>query len=302
MPLCLWCAMLLKGMPVRQLLRLTYREFNHDDVLTYAAALAFHVLLALFPFLLFLLSLVTFLHIPEVFTKLMQWTQLLFPTQAAQQIGTVIQEFQGSKQGRLLSLGIVGAVWAASGGVRAAIGALNIAYDVVERRPAWWRYLMSILFTLGGALAILLAMALMLIGPRAGEWLSTRIGMATWFSAVWTWLRFPFAAGILLLFAAVVYSTLPNLRGFRIITIGSVFSVLFWILLSLGFRLYLAHFGRYNALYGSVGAIIVLLLYFWGCSIVLLIGGEMNAVVDDAVSRDEGGAGVAERGEFPDAV
>ena len=260
-------------------LRTAYREFNEDQVLTYAAALAYHSLLALFPFLLFLLALVSFLNVPALFEQLLVWGRAVLPPQGLQEITATIAQFQSRRNTELLSLGMVGAVWAASGGVRAAIDALNTAYDVEERRPLWKRYLLSLVFTLGLGLLILLSTGLLLVGPRAAQWLAGMIGLPDVVPAVWRWARYPFAIGILVVVTAVVYSTFPNVRGFRLLTPGAVFTVLLWILFSIGFQLYLEHFGRYNVLYGSIGAVIVLLLYLWLSAIVLLAGGELNAIL-----------------------
>src|SRR5690606_27655292 len=122
----------------------------------------------------------------------------------------------------------------------------------------------------------------MLVGQNAAAWLASQLGTDRVVVTVWTWARYPLAIGLLMVSTAIAYSVLPNVRRFRWLTPGSVLAVLLWIALSLLFQLYLDHFGRYDVLYGSVGAIIVLLLYLWFSSIVLLLGGEVNAVIERA--------------------
>lgn len=279
--------MLLSGLSLRDLAAETYHEFNDDDVLTYAAALGFHLLLALFPFLLLLLAVVTFLHVPQAFSRLMEWSRTFLPPQSARQVDAVIREFHDSRRSGLLSVGIVGVIWAASGGVRAAIGALNKAYDVTETRSILRRYVVSVLFTFAGGAIVLICIALLIVGPELARFLAAQIGLGEVFVVTWTWLRYVAVALMLTMVCAIMYSALPNVRGFRWFSVGAVLCVLCWLLLSVGFRVYLSHFGSYNALYGSLGAVIILLLYLWFCSIALLTGGEINAVLHRAARKTD---------------
>lgn len=256
-----------------------YHKFSEDDLLTYAGSLAFHTLLALFPFMLFVLALVTFLDIPVVFDRAMLWARAVLPPAGVREIVSVAESFRDSRNAELLSLGMIGAIWAASGGVRSAINALNNAYDIEERRPLWRRYLLSIAFTVGAGVMLLIAIGLLLLGAQLGAWAAGQLGLGAVFLFIWNFTRYLIAAALLVVVSAVVYSVLPNVQRFRLLTPGSVVAVLVWIGLSLLFRLYVTHFGRYNVLYGSIGAVIVLLLYFWLSAIVLLLGGEINAVL-----------------------
>jgi membrane protein len=264
-------------------------ELREDRVTTYAAALAYHALLAVFPFALFLIAVVTFLDVQPVFVQLMKWAASVLPPTAFRQITDVIRQFQQTDDAGLLSLGMAGAIWAASGGVRATIDALNTVYDVQERRSFGRLYLVSIGFTLALGVLILLSSVLLLVGPKAFGWVARQFGWSDGFAAIWAWLRYPAAAVLLVMVTGIVYSTFPNLKGFRLITPGSFVTVPLWILLSFGFQLYLSHFGRFNLLYGSVAAVIVLLIYFWLSAIVLLLGGELNALIAARTHRSRAG-------------
>jgi membrane protein len=268
-----------RGMPVRAVARGMWRQFNDDDVLTYAAALAFHGMLALFPLLLLLLAVVTFFDLPQLLERFLAWTGTMLPGESMDQIITVLEEVQEGRNAGLVSAGLLGAIWAASGGVRAAMKALNRAYDVQEPRAFWKRYPLSVAYTIALAFMILAATGLMLIGPAAVEWLAEPLGLDRTAVLVWAWLRYPVAIVLLVITTAIAYSVLPNIGRFRWITPGAVLTVMLWILLSLGFRLYIDNFGRYNVVYGSLGAVIVLLLYLWLSSIILLLGGELNGVI-----------------------
>jgi membrane protein len=261
-------------------LKRTFKEFGDDDMSTYAAALAYRMLFALFPFLLFLIALISVLHLSEFFDWLRQQTALLLPPQAFDLVDPIIEEMQQRKTG-LMSVGILLALWTASVGVRSMMHAMNIAYDVTERRPAWKLYPLSLLYTIGVAFMLLAAAGLMVVGPRLMEWLAAQVGLEQLVVTLWTWLRWPAAVLLLMLAVAMLYYVAPNVeQEFRFITPGSVLAVLVWIAASLGFGYYVQNFADYNATYGSIGAIIVLLLYFYISAAVLLFGAELNAVIE----------------------
>jgi membrane protein len=230
---------------------------------------------------------VTFFGQPRLLDTVLGWARTFVPPQSMQQITSVLHEsFAGGSPG-LISLGAAGAVWAASGGIRSAMNALNRAYDVTDARVWWRRYLVSQAYTVGLGVLIKLAAAVVLVIPRMGAWALEQGGLGTASLSWWRWLRYPLAITLLTLATGMAYSLLPNVRGIRWISPGAGLAVVMWIGLSLGFRLYISNFGRYNVLYGSLGAVIVLLLYLWLCSVVLLLGGEFNAAVQSSSRQHE---------------
>ena len=238
------------------------------------------MLFSLFPFLLFLLALLGFLNIPQFFTWLQQQAQTLLPPDAMAQVNVVIAQLQ-QPQGGLLSFGILAALWSASAGVRATMNALNVAYDVAEGRPTWKRFLLSIIYTIGLAVLLIGAAALMILGPQAMQWLADHVGLGQVVVTLWTWLRWPVAVLLVILAVATIYYVTPDVeQDFRFITPGAIIAVLVWILASLGFGYYVQHFADHSATYGSIGAIIVLLVYFFISAAVLLFGAEVNAVIE----------------------
>lgn len=257
-------------------------EFVEDEMTTYAAALAYRFVFSLFPFLIFLIALLGVLHLPQLFDWLREQLALLVPGQAMDQINAVIDELQ-APSGGLLSFGIALAIWSAAAGVLALLDALNVAYDVKERRPAWLRYVLAIAFTVAMGFVLVAAAGMMVLGPQAAGWVAQRLGVEQVFVRVWSVARWPVALLLLMLAVAVIYWALPNVkRRFRVITPGAVLSVAVWILASMGFGFYVQNFGNYNATYGSIGAVIILLFYFYLSSAVLLFGAEVNAVVEQA--------------------
>ncbi|QCI13957.1 YihY/virulence factor BrkB family protein [Pseudomonas putida] len=270
----------LQGLPLHRVLVRTVKEFLDDEMSTYASALAYQMLFSLFPFLLFLIALIGFLHLPDFFSWLRLQSELVLPPQALEQVNPVIDQLQQSKGG-LLSVGIVIALWTASAGVRLMMSAMNAAYDVPEGRPVWKRIPLSIFYTVGLAGMLLAAAALMVLGPQVMEWIAAQIGMQEFIVTVWTIVRWPAIIFLLMVAVALMYYVMPDVKQkFRFITPGSVLAVVVWIVASLGFAYYVKTFADYNAMYGSIGAIIVLLLYFYISAAVLLLGAEMNAVIE----------------------
>ncbi|WP_010212466.1 YihY/virulence factor BrkB family protein [Pseudomonas syringae group genomosp. 3] len=286
----------LRQLRVSKVLLRTVNEFLDDEMSTYASALAYQMLFSLFPFLLFLIALIGFLHLPDFFSWLRLQSELVLPPQALEQVNPVIDQLQQSKGG-LLSIGIVIALWTASAGVRLMMSAMNAAYDVVEGRPIWKRFPLSILYTVGIAGMLLAAAAFMVLGPQVMNWIAAQIGMEDFIVTLWTILRWPAIILLLMVAVALIYYVMPDVKQeFRFITPGSVLAVVVWIFASLAFGFYVKTFADYNAMYGSIGAIIVLLLYFYISAAVLLLGAEMNAVIEH-MSAEGKEAGEKEPGD-----
>ncbi len=254
------------------------KNFMGHDMTTYAAALSYAILFALFPFLLFLISLLSVLNLQGFFDWMLEQAESTFPADAYQRFSDIVDQLQSQRRGGLLSIGVIVAIWAASGGVRALMNALNVTYDVEETRPVVKRYGLSLLYTIGIAALMIVATALMLLGPDWFEWVADQVGMGQVVVTLWTILRFPVLIGILMVVSALVYYVGPNVdQPFRIISPGAVVAVLVWLVASIGFSIYVSNFGNYNATYGSLGGVIVLLLYFYLSCAVLLFGAEINA-------------------------
>ncbi|MBW3630211.1 MAG: YihY/virulence factor BrkB family protein [Gemmatimonadetes bacterium] len=281
----------MRGYDVRRLAAATVREYFDDDMPTYAAALSYHVFFALFPFLLFLLALLSFLELGDLVDPLIERAGQVLPPVALSRVLEVLGEVRGQEKGGLLSFGIAFSVWLASAGLRSTMRALNQAYDVDEGRPIVRRYLVSIFYT--GALALLITVAtvIMVVGPALAELLAEWVGLAVGGGvlALWGWLRVAVAAILVMIAVSLIYYFAPN-RGtrLRIITPGSVLAVALWALTALAFRVYVANFARYSVTYGSVGAVIVLLLYIYLSASVLLLGAELNAEIDGDRTRTGG--------------
>ena len=259
--------------------KLAVTDFFDDDMPTYAAALAYRVLFSMFPFLVFLTTLLGFLGVPQFFDWMREQAAYLLPGQAMELVNTVLGELQASQRG-LMSAAIAISVWSASAAVLGTMNALNVAYEVKERRPAWKRVIVSIVYTFALAVMMIVAAGTMVTGPALLTWIGHYVGLDAVFVFFWTWLRWPLAVFMLMLAIGLVYYAAPNVKQpFRIITPGAVLAVSAWIGASLAFGYYVQNFASYNKTYGSMGAVIVLLFYFFLSAAMMLFGAEINAVL-----------------------
>lgn len=255
------------------------RNFVRNDMLTYAAALAYQLLFSLFPLFIFLIALVGAFRLPDFMPWLQEQAALFLPQQALEQVNKVLEQLR-QPPGGLMSAGALLALWTASAGMRATMNAFNVAYRVRETRPAWVLYPLSIVYTLAVAALLIVSAALLLIGPRAMQWLEMWIGFSQVLVTVWAWLRWPVAVVLLCLCSALVYYSAPAAQPrFPYVTPGAVLAVLIWVLASLAFDWYVSNFADYNATYGSLASVVLLLLYFYVSAAVLLFGAEINAFI-----------------------
>ncbi len=285
----------LQGLSFIELVKQAIKEFLDDDMPSYASALAYQALFSLFPFLIFLMALIGFLHLPDFISWLQQQAAVLMPLQALDEVNNVILQLQKSQAG-LLSTGIIISLWSASAGIRSTMTALNNAYDVIESRPAWKVISLSVFYTIGLAILMLSAAALMVTGPSVLNWIARQVGMEQYIIILWTWLRWPIASLFMVVTFIIVYGIMPDVeQKIKFIVPGALISVTGWITASLGFNWYVHNFADYNATYGSIGAIIILLFYFYLSAAVFLFGAEINVVIE---RHSENGKHLGER-KFP---
>jgi membrane protein len=262
-------------------------KFLRHYMSSWAAALAYHALFAIVPFLALLVVLLWLLGIGNFFieglTDQTSSAALQGPTAEAVEQWIGIEQSEYQTLGGWISFAIISisiAVWSVSDGIRTLTRALNTAYEVEETRPSWKRYGVSFFYALGLAVMVILGSALLLIGPELVGRVVGLVGLDEMFISLWTWLRLPVALVLLMLAVSIVYWAVPNVNyPYRLITPGAALAVIVWILASLGFSFYLANFANYSAVYGSLGLAFVLLLYFYTSASVLLLGAEVNAAV-----------------------
>ncbi len=287
------------GLTWRELGRRIWHDIYDGDLLTRAAALSYYFLLALFPLLLFLIAMLG--YFAEAGTALrndlLRYLSHVVPRSASTLIRTTVDEIAQNTGSGKVSFGLLAAVWAASYGMGAISETLNAAYGVKESR-AWWKVkLTAIARTIVIALLTISALALVLYGGEIGDALATRYGFTTLFTLAWKIVQWPIVLAFVLLAFALIYYFAPDLRDQKWywITPGSVAGVGLWLLVSFLFRLYLRFFDNYSVTYGSLGAVIVLMLWFYLTGSAILIGGGLNAEIENAAA-DAGTPGAHRHG------
>jgi len=297
-------------MRLKAFLKRLYEEYENDSVADAAAALSYYFVFSLFPLLFFLATVTAFIpYIRHSVDTVMARAHAILPEQATGLIDTHLRELVNRPRPRLLTLGLLATIYSASRGVDALRKALNLAYDVKESRKWWRTELVAFGMTLGGAVLVLVAIAAMTAGGSAGFWLASKLGIAHDYVLVWSWLRWPVTALLIMLCVALAYYLLPDVKQqFKFITPGSVIGTLIWLLATWCFSVYVSHFGSYNVTYGSIGGVIVLLTWLYISGFIFLMGGEMNAIIEHASpeGKDEGARAPGEapppKSERPSAV
>ena len=265
-----------------QALKATVQEFQRDDALGLAAQLAYYLILALFPFILVLVSLMGTFGSEELASEVLGYFRQVVPGEAYEIIETFTANIISGreKSPTLLSFGILFTLWSASGAFAALINALNRAYDVQETRPFWKVRGIAILMTLGLSVLVLVGVLLLVVGEPIGKTVANIFGLGDLFLLVWDIARWPVALLFMVLTVALLYYFAPDVeQPFRWITPGGLIGVLLWVLASVGFNFYVSNFGSYNKTYGSIGAVIILLLYLYISSLTILFGATLNATL-----------------------
>lgn len=273
----------LGGLSGKELVKRVGREILNDEILGYSAQLAYYFLFSLFPFLLFLSSLLAYVPVPNLMDKLLGMTAQFLPAAALDMVKTTLQGVVNQQKSGLLSVGILITLWSSSSAISAISTGLNRAYGVREGRPFWKVLVISVVLTVGIAVLLVGGMLLLVFGPQLGELIADKVGLGPAFHLFWEILRWPVIVFFMIFATALLYYFTPDVeQEWHWITPGSVFAVLIWMAASLGFAYYVNDFGSYNRMYGSIGAVIVLLTWMYLTALSLLIGGEINAEIEHA--------------------
>lgn len=272
------------GLTLKELALRTWRAIYQHNCLGRAAELAFYFLLALFPLLIVLLNLISFM--PGVQETILFWLSRLMPADATRIVETWVENVFAHRSGGLLSFGLIFSLWAASNGMGALIAALNSAYEVEEGRPFWKAQLV--------ALGLMIALCLLVIGgavlvtfgdPLAGG-LANLVGYHKTIGAISLVIQYLTGLAMLMIGMAVVYLYAPNVRQrWTWIAPGALFAVATLVVASFLFSLYIRYAPSYDAVYGSLGAVIVLMLWLYLLGLIMYIGGEINSQIASAAGK-----------------
>jgi membrane protein len=264
-----------------------YRKVADDDCSAHAAAMAYYFLFAMFPFMLFLTTLIGYLPIPHLLDYLLGNAQRMLPGQVFTLIQDNIRALFTKKQHGLLSIGFLLALWASSKAMVSIMNAMNKLYVVKEGRPFWKVRLTALLLVIGLSLLFLLALVLLMFGTKIGTLIADSVDFGVAFRMTWDLMLVPVILFLLVLAVAAIYFFTPDVQQkWKWITPGSVVAIPSWIVMSLAFSYYINNFGTYDKTYGSIGAVIVLLLWLYLSGFIVLLGAVINSVIEH--SSEEG--------------
>src|SRR5262249_8588562 len=259
-----------------------------------AASLSYYFLFALFPTLLFLTALLALLPIAGLWDTLMGYATTVLPVDAAALVNRTVIEARRGARGSLLSVGALTALWVASTGMASIITALHVTCHLKDDRPWWLRRLVAIALTVAFSVFTPVALLLLVFGERIGEAVATWFGLGEIFALVWGVLQWPLAGVLVLTGITFVYYLAPaGPRRWYWFTPGSVFALATRLAASLGLRVYLKYFGNYNATYGSIGGVIILMLWLYLSGLALLVGAQINSEIDAAAEACMAGRGTS---------
>jgi membrane protein len=273
----------LGGHRLWEALRNSVREFQRDNLTVWAAALTYYAILSLFPGLLVLVAVLGLLN--DSLTKdLLDTVAPIVPGPARDIFTgavTNIQQGQG-KAGLAAVIGLLIALWSASGYVAGFMQASNAIYDVPEGRPIWKKLPVRLGITLAVGVLLVASIIIVVVSGRLAEQLGGLLHLSSATVTAWNIIKWPVLAVLVGLMFAILYWAAPNVRhgGFRWVTPGGLTAVVLWIIVSLGFGVYVANFASYNKTYGALGGVIVFLIWMWLSNLAILYGAEMNAELE----------------------
>lgn len=267
----------------REIIRRTVKETLKDDAQGLAAQLAYYFFLSLFPTLLCLLALASLFPLQNLVDDV---TRLLAPVMPQDAVGIIREQMlkiADRDDTALLSAGILAALWSSSAAMGALVNAMNRAYDIEEGRP-WWRVrIVAILLTIGLAIFTLIALTLVLAGPEMADLAARWFGMPRIWALAWSIVQWPLVFALVSVAIALIYYFGPDAdQEWVWITPGSIVAATLWVVASLGFRYYVVTVGNYAESYGTLGGVIVVLLWFYLSGLALVVGAEVNAEIEHA--------------------
>jgi membrane protein len=265
------------------ILRRTSRQIYRGQCFSWAAALAYYSFLAVFPALLFVVSIASLLPIQPLIDRVVDLIAQVAPGDVVTIARDQLLQITDEPHGRLMALSLAGTLWSTSSGMAALIGTLNQAEHITEAR-SWWRVrATAIVLTVALALFMVLSFTLAVAGPSAAEQLADWLRLGAVFTTTWQMCRWPAAFALAVTAIGGVYHFAPDVHGeFVWITPGSVSATALWLAVSLGLKWYVFHVGSYQKTYGALGGVMVMLLWFYVSGLSILLGAQLNATIDRA--------------------
>lgn len=268
-------------MTLGRLITSVYREMKRDNAFDGAAVLAYYLTLAIFPAMIALLAVTPYLPIARVDQAIMDLMREALPTSAADMFAGVVQQVTSERRGGLLTLGVAAAYWSASNGMYAVMRQLNAAFNVTEARPFVRARATALLLSLLFGVLVLGGFSLIVLGGAIQSWIGDRFGFSALLLGFFVVFRWVVIVLSLMLAISLIYYLAPNrAHPFRLVTAGSVTATTLLVVASYVFSLYTSHFGNYSNVYGSIGAMVLLMLWLYIAGLVILAGAEVDEVLE----------------------
>lgn len=260
----------------RDLTAIVAREMYRTRALTIAAAMAFFFLLSMIPLLVVFSSALKFLPVPNLFQQLLNMMAVLVPPYAMRFVEEIVVGILRPSRTKLLSFGIMGYLWTASGGFVSLIEALNIAYDV-PGRPWWKDRIHALLLAVTSGALVMISLIAYIVGPRFGHFLGQYVMLSPELTHFWPLARLVITFVTFVVALVLIYYLGPNAQHSFLATVpGAVLAIAVWFVSSWTLSFYLDHISNYNATYGSMGALIGLMVWFYFTGLAILLGAELN--------------------------
>ena len=263
---------------LKQALTATYHDLAQHHVFQMAAALSYYLVLAVFPGMIFLSSVMSLIPLPDLFGRVLGTMSLLLPPDTMRIVQAVLLDVLATNRKIWLSFGMLGVIWVSSAAFDALIEALDIAYDVHDDRPFWKTRLRAIGLGIITAGLVSTALAVMIVGPRFGAWLAARIHLSRAFVLLWPVIHWSIAILFTLIAVELIYFLGPNVKQrFAATLAGAIFAVTCWLILSYSLGFYFRHLANLSRTYGTLAGFIAFMTWFYWNSFALLLGAELNA-------------------------
>lgn len=270
----------------RWALRNALNDLINNHTIALAAGLAYYFVLSLFPLLIVLSTVLIYLPIPNLFDRVLSAMASVVPPDGMALVRGVLKDVLTSQHPKLLSAGIVGTLYGATGGFSSMIEALNVAYDVPETRPWWKTRLLSLELTFIIGALFVGALGVLVIGPEFGGWLAGKTHLKPEFAFAWNYLRWGLAVAFTVVGVELLYFWAPNVRNRFVSTLpGAALAVTAWLAASWALGLYIRHLANFNKTYGTLGAAVILMTWFYWTNIVILAGAEFNSELIKACNK-----------------
>jgi membrane protein len=283
---------------IRQAVWRTVEAVPQKHTLQMAAALSYYFVISLFPAIILLSAIVAYLPGAKPFDQVLSLMSGFVPHDSLELLRKVLATMVTPNRGTLLSFGILGTLWTASGGFSAAIEALDIAYEVEEERPFWVTRPLAVGLTLLVGALLLIALGVMIVGPQFGTWLAERANLSWLLAKAWPYIHWTVAIVFTVLAVEALYFIAPNVKQRFWATLpGAVLSVVCWIGLSYGLGIYFRSFAHFNKTYGAMGAVVALMVWLYWTSFFMLLGAELNCELakespEGKIPQDEDASGL----------